>query len=1134
MIYVLVIATFMSERIYIVLRIVLAAVSLLSAPAVRAFAPDSYARHSVLSHGRWVKLKVMSEGMYRISLDDLERWGFHDVTRVSVYGYGAEPAGDALLESDYIDDLPQAPCEVTSRGLVFYARGAEGLTVSNGRYVMHKNGYTDAAYYFLGESEPAEPGRTGIPGAVNGVTSFTEVLSHEIDLVSPGATGHEMLGEDFRFQRSAEFVFDLTGKSDDNVWTGCRFAVKNVKGASTLALSVNGSGVSPVTSIAAGPNDSHQHYRIAEMSHDITVDGDVLTLGLDFSTKGQAALARLDRITVNYNRRLAMTDGVLTFSHSSPSLILEGVRDDTRIWDVTDARRFLKVDAAVSHGTAKLTASSRGLRRYVAWNPDADMKSPVLAGEVYNSDLHAMAVPDMVIFTPKRWSSYAESLAALHRNSSDNLDVAVVAAEDVYNEFASGAPDFNAFRRMLKMLWDRGGGSASAPSKLKYALMLGRGHHDHRRITASAQATGYPILPQWQSVDGSSDNTSYTTEDYLAFLLDGSGVNPGSDYHCIAVGRIPVTSDTEARMAVDKISAYINGDNDESDWKINMVMTADDGDNGEHTEQMERIYNQLMSTDDGGREMLYHKVYVDASPLVDKVAVEAHDRMMRLLGRGTCWWWFVGHATTYSWTGEGLLTADDIRDMNLRRQPLLFAATCDFLRWDADGQSGAELLFMKPGGIIGAVAATRPVYMTYNRDLTIATARMMTRRDESGELLPVGEVMRRAKNELTSPSDVNKLRYVLLGDPALRPAGASFRAVLDSIAGQAVHPDSQVTVKGRQQLVMKGRITDSRGRIVSSFNGVVNSTIYDAEYSTITEGRNDGKQVIFEQQGDRLWTGRDTVVNGHFSINVTMPGEISSNFRHAALSMTALSVDGRDASGVNRDFYVYGYDETAIADEEPPVIELFGLNGEDFVDGQTVNESPMVIARVTDNVGINISNAGIGHQMSLMLDGNKACPDVPHYYSPGSDGGRSGTIAYPLSGLSPGRHTLRLRVWDTSNNMAESTVSFKVVKGLAPDIVELYTDANPAVDMVKFYIRHNRPDAMLQVKLTVYDLSGRTVWSTRQNGRSDMFVTAPIVWNLSDNGGGRVSHGLYIYKVTISADGGSETSATRKLAVAPR
>lgn len=49
-----------------------------------------------------------------------------------------------------------------------------------------------------------------------------------------------------------------------------------------------------------------------------------------------------------------------------------------------------------------------------------------------------------------------------------------------------------------------------------------------------------------------------------------------------------------------------------------------------------------------------------------------------------------------------------------------------------------------------------------------------------------------------------------------------------------------------------------------------------------------------------------------------------------------------------------------------------------------------------------------------------------------------------------------------------------------------------------------------------------------------MFVTAPIVWNLSDNGGGRVSHGLYIYKVTISADGGSETSATRKLAVAPR
>ena len=142
-----------------------------------------------------------------------------------------------------------------------------------------------------------------------------------------------------------------------------------------------------------------------------------------------------------------------------------------------------------------------------------------------------------------------------------------------------------------------------------------------------------------------------------------------------------------------------------------------------------------------------------------------------------------------------------------------------------------------------------------------------------------------------------------------------------------------------------------------SFNGVVNSTIYDAEYSTTTEGRNDGKKVVFEQQGDRLWTGRDTVVNGEFNINVTMPGEISSNFRHAALSMNGLVGRRPRCFGVNRDFYVYGYDETAVADEEPPTSEAFGLNGEDFVDGQTVNESPMVIARVTDNVGINISNA---------------------------------------------------------------------------------------------------------------------------------------------------------------------------------
>ena len=146
----------------------------------------------------------------------------------------------------------------------------------------------------------------------------------------------------------------------------------------------------------------------------------------------------------------------------------------------------------------------------------------------------------------------------------------------------------------------------------------------------------------------------------------------------------------------------------------------------------------------------------------------------------------------------------------------------------------------------------------------------------------------------------------------------------------------------------------------------------------------------------------------------------------------------------------------------------------------------------------------------------------------GSDGGRSGTIAYPLSGL--------LRVVTLSgcgcgihsNNMAESTVSFRVVKGLAPDIVELYTDANPAVDMVKFYIRHNRPDAMLQVKLTVYDLSGRIVWSTHARTGAATCLSQLLSFGIYRiTAADAFPNGLYIYKVAISADGGSETSATR-------
>ena len=114
---------------------------------------------------------------------------------------------------------------------------------------------------------------------------------------------------------------------------------------------------------------------------------------------------------------------------------------------------------------------------------------------------------------------------------------------------------------------------------------------------------------------------------------------------------------------------------------------------------------------------------------------------------------------------------------------------------------------------------------------------------------------------------------------------------------------------------------------------------------------------------------------------MAMPSEIADNYRNAAINLFASSSkDTRRGVGVNRDFYVYGFDDSAPEDNEPPVIESFYLNHSSFQDGDKVNESPMAIAHVSDNVAINLSMAGIGHQMTMWLDGaEKSYNDVVRY-----------------------------------------------------------------------------------------------------------------------------------------------------------
>ena len=87
--------------------------------------------------------------------------------------------------------------------------------------------------------------------------------------------------------------------------------------------------------------------------------------------------------------------------------------------------------------------------------------------------------------------------------------------------------------------------------------------------------------------------------------------------------------------------------------------------------------------------------------------------------------------------------------------------------------------------------------------------------------------------------------------------------------------------------------------------------------------------------------------------------------------------------------------------------------------------------------------------------------------------------------------------------------------------------------MANFYLTHNQPETNATVTVTVYNLVGTPIWSGQASGRPEMFTTTvPVSWDLTDTAGRRVARGIYLYRATISTDGGNTyETASRRLAV---
>ena len=1128
---------------------------LIAACAMPAGAYDKsfYAENSKLASGKWVKISVKESGIYQITAEDIRSWGLGtDLSQIHIFGYGGAPLSQKMDEN-YADDLPQMPLVRTEGRILFYAQGPTTWKRLSKSFeqVQEQHPYAISGDYLITNDSRFNdieiPKAANSPAGGTPVTTFTGRLYHEQEIDNPGETGRRFLGESFATTKSQTFKFTLDDRVEgEPVTVYTSFAAKTGSSYSTVTCSYNGTQL-PVTDgdlIARTTDLTHTHFFETTgclKSFDLEGTND-LNYTISYSSSGTIYMARLDYITVNYVRSLRLRNGSLTFGYHEASsdmkYRLTGTGSTTRVWDVTVPYAPMQLNAVADgdNGLAFSPAIS-GRREFVAFEESGTYSHPDYIGEVSNQNIHGEPTPDMIILAPSAYLEQAGRVAALHEDY-DNFRVLVLDHEKVFNEFSSGTRDAMAYRRLCKMFYDRG--ASSDGHKFGYLLLFGGGSYDNRLVGTNASVLNFPHLLTWQSVRSDDENNSYTSDDFFGILDDESSMGVNEKMN-VSVGRMIVRNVSEARAVVNKLEKYMTKPIYGS-WKNQVMLVADDENEGIHMIQSLAMDSIMRAS--GGADVVRNYVFIDAFNYVSEGGArtypDARAKMFNRLNEGTLWWNYIGHSSTQNWTAEGLLKRADVEtNLFYKRLPVLYAATCEFCRFDNSVTSSGELVFTNPnGGAIAVICPPRLALIQSNGALSNAMARYIFSRDEKGRPQRIGDILRLAKKDLSASTD-NHRRYFVFGDPAMRLAYAPYTAQVKTINGKPVDSNNMPVFKAREQVEFAGDILDFSGQVATNFNGSIVSTLYGCQESVTTHGYggDDGRQVTYLDRPNRLAINVDSVNGGHFTVRVIIPSEVNNEYDNYSPSMINLyAYDSRDtleAKGANSDFYIYGYEDDEVADTIGPNIITMGLNDETFVNGSDVNESPLLLATVSDDSGVNFSSAGIGHSMTLTLDGTISYNDLLSYYTPQfAEEGTLGSISYQLTDLATGPHSLRLRVWDVYNNVSEKTISFNVVKGLAPEIADVYCAANPASVETSFYVKHNRPDAVVTVTIEVYDLLGRRVWSTTQSGRSDMYTSTPVTWDLTDAGGRRVPRGIYVYRATISTDGIKEATKAKKLAVA--
>ena len=1139
-----------------------------ASPAASSRVVRDWPSQGVRAEGNWTSFATTEEGVHCIGYDELLSAGLSpselDPSRIRLFGHG----GQALpMDNDAERPLDMPQQSVMLRGLddgsfdpgdelCWYASPHEKWTWNAADGWLHEPAlWGDTAKWFLRVDAPDD-------------WTQTELTTRPVVVDEPG----ELRSQHVIYGVREDHTYNLI-KSGRN-WYGTRLSALGANTASwniPISNAVTGENATVRFGAAmrtAGAGSSSQLEFEFGNSSTVLTDNVLSSSSLRYANQVSGELvspmgnsgiqvlatftagtddsnAWMDYLTYQAPQQLVYTGGQFYINGlpidaaglpvSIAEYVLEG-SEPQEIWDVTNPLDVERMTTSASAGTVTWRdVASEDPKRYVAFRW-TDAKRAVPLGPVGNSNVHGLGEVDYVIVTIPELLPAADSLASMH--STAGLRVAVVLQQEVFDAFSSGVSDPTAIKMLMMMLTDRADQSMGEIAAPQHLLLLGDASYENRNV----QGNGQTIVGHY-SEESLMTTTSYISDDYFALVAEGQSERPQDLLH-LGVGRIPAPTLESAMAVVGKVTTYMglndgldeeltacmdpNGTSSFGPWRNRVLFVSDDqdGNNQDGHRYMENSEEHSNTLRQNNNEYDVIKVYPDAyvqtSTPGGERYVDATEEIARRVNEGALIVNYIGHGGERGWAHERILNLETIDSWtNLNRLPLFMTATCELFRFDDPDTytAGEGILFNPNGGGIALLTTTRTVYSSGNQQVNRAFFETALNKSVGRRL---GDIYRDTKNSDQITSHTNSRNFSLMGDPALALAYPQEHIYFTEV------PD---TMRALEEVTIRGYVGNAAGDTLLNFNGIVAPTVFDKR-TTVTTLDNDASEGPFTYQvfQNILHRGLASAENGAFEFQFIVPRDIDFSYESGRISGYARSA-AIDAHGFSEDFVIGGTAENPVVDNEGPVLELF-INDTLFEAGDVVHEDPWLFARVFDESGINTSGNGIGHDLKAVLDGDGSHPYVLNeYFTSDLDTYKRGSIRFPFQNLSDGRHDLELKVWDVTNNSATATTHFTVASSLEVALEHVLAYPNPSVDHVTFRMTGNQACRMAQVELEVFNLNGSLVHRQAFEGEVLGFTDDVMTWDLNQQGGGQIPHGVYIFKVTWENEFGESAQYGDKLVV---